>query len=399
MRSFPATFKEWPWRSLAAMALAFLALQVVLAWLVGDPRDWGEGYKAMWLGIVELMQQRGIFNVWSGYPPLFPALLYAAHLLLGSDGQATWPAYQVFNLALVALTSLAVYRVVRRSASVQPAVLSAAGYLLINLSWRSRVRVGPFEETFDYLPVCLSAWAFLWLLERKESRSAIACGLGVAAKVYPALLLFPACLSLGLRRAGRYAFLVGLVCLAIFGPFLVANPPIFLSAYYWNAAVGAYESIYTFPQMVVPPGPELFELTEVVPPGGVEGPWLTIITLAVFGLLLWLLRGRVDGDRALLDAFLLYLLAFLLLARGFSSYYVLWLMPFVSARYLGWRGFLLNAVLLLTANARLMALWLFWPAIFARHALLTIMAFRLAYLRLKASPSKERKSGIEIKGL
>jgi hypothetical protein len=71
---------------------------------------------------------------------------------------------------------------------------------------------------------------------------------------------------------------------------------------------------------------------------------------------------------------------YLLLSRGFSSYYILWLMPFISARYLGWRGFALNTVLLLVGNARLSAIWLFWPSIFTRHILLTMMAARLLYL-------------------
>jgi hypothetical protein len=374
------TGERWPWRSLAAMVLAFLALQVVLFWLVDDPKYWGAGYKPMWLGIAALMQEHGIFNVWSGYPPLFPTLFYAAYRLAGGDGETTWLIYQAFNLALIVLTTFAVYKIVRRSAAVQPAILSAAGYLLVNLGWRSRLSIGLSEEMFNYLPVCLSAWAFLWLLEKRVFPSAIACGLGVAAKVYPALLLLPVYLSLDLRRAMRYLIYVAVVCLAVFGPFFAANPPIFLSAYYWNSAVGAYESPYTFPQKVVPPGPEFFEMTQVVPPGKVESPLLTVISFAALGLLLWLMRGRVRSDLDLLDSALLTLLVYLLLSRGFSSYYILWLMPFISARYLGWRGFMLNAVLLLVGNARLSAIWLFWPSIFARHILLALMAARLLYL-------------------
>jgi hypothetical protein len=360
--------------------MAFLALQLVLFWFVGSPQDWGAGYKPMWLGIAGLMQEHGIFNVWNGYPPLFPTLFYAAYRLVGGGEETTWLVYQAFNLTLIVLTTIAVYRIVRRSAEVQSAILSAAGYLLVNLSWRSRLSIGLSEEMFNYLPVCLSTWAFLWLLEKRTLRSAIACGLGIAAKVYPALLFVPVALALDWRRVMRYLIYVAVVCLAVFGPFFLANPPIFLSAYYWNAAVGAYESLYTFPEKVVPPGPEFFEMTQVVPPGEVAGSWLTIMTLVTLGALFWLMRGRVGSDHDLLDAFLLSLLVFLLLARGFSSYYILWLMPLISARYLGWRGFMLNVVLLLVGNGRLSAIWLFWPSIFARTILLMLMTARLLYL-------------------
>ena len=377
-----------------------------------------------WQAIAGLMDAHGFFNVWTPYPPVFPALFYGAHRIL----PAGWmqPAWQVFNIALVLGQAALVFAICRRIVPGSPTasrkVSAVAAFAWIVAMWqpRSAVLLGPWMDQFDYLPTFLLLLGLLLLLNGRDLPSAIVCGLGVMTKLFPGVLLLAALPYLGLKRGARYAAVTIAVCVIIAVPFLAANSRAFMSTYRWSASRPAWESVWAWAFPPYGNREPIANLPETLNPTLVEARFaqpydpqndpiaqyrtaserwdpvnhvtipLQLAALAAVALLM----GRRRTPTGLCRGVLLLVLVFLFFSKGFSSYFIVWLAPLLCLAYPGAGGFALSALLILLGNTELIGLrgqlaqlagnaeaiqyytklgppgFLFWGSIFARQAIL-----------------------------
>ena len=354
-----------------------------------------------WTDVANLMARQGVFNIWTPYPPIFPVLFYALSSLTGASVPANTVAWQCFNLVLLAGIAGLVFSVVRRRAGRETAVISVVGYCLVNLSWAGSILVGPWCDQFDYLPILLILVSLLLLLRGRTHWSAVVCGVGAVAKVFPAIMLFVAASRLKGRAVLAYFATVAAVALAVCLPFLIVNHRSFLSTYAWSASRHGWETVYLWPRDVRDPN----VLKGCFPPmatreqmeslfakpydksmdeqAAAREPWhmaaLPFVCLAFLVAGVVLSRRSAGEPEHAFRATLLMLLIFLIFAKGISSYFVLWLMPFLCIVYPGFAGVGMCAALLLVGNLEFFRFpSFFWLAIWLRHFLLVVLAWHQA---------------------
>jgi hypothetical protein len=236
-----------------------------------------------WTALSTLAAERGFFNVWTPYPPVFAVCHYwmvkvfgadtgllARHFFEGDHGAEAVAAYDqtfatmklvwsVFNAAFLAGQAILIHRMARWRLSRQESLLAAGAFVLFNLSWRSQIVIGLACDQFDYLPSFLFLLGIVLLVEGRPTDSALAIGIGAMAKVYPGLLVPLAWSHLGtIRRSLRYTATVLAVCLVIAAPFLYVNPAVFLATYQSTGSRPGWESVWTFPDKAFPhmPAPQ-----------------------------------------------------------------------------------------------------------------------------------------------
>ncbi|HUS58947.1 MAG TPA: glycosyltransferase 87 family protein [Planctomycetota bacterium] len=403
---------------------------------------WGEVPKPMlnvvwWQTMGALMEKHGFFNVWTPYPPVFPALFYAAWKLIPADRlEAAW---QVFNICLILAQAALVFEIARTvlrdrvALPVHAAALAALAF--VAAVWRpsSMVLLGAWMDQFDYLPTALLLLGLLLLIKGRSAASAAVCGVGIMTKLFPGLLILAALPMLGLRRGLQYAAIALGVCVLIAAPFLASNSRIFMSTYRWTADRPAWESVWALafapratreplanmPEMLAPQLCEA-KFTRVYDahddatvqftrslPGCGKVNLLTLPMLAVALAAVMALASQRRRELNVCRGLLLMLLTLLLLSKGFSSYFIVWAMPLVCILYPGAAGFGLCALLVLLGNAGLSGFYasiygtfrqkaefdyftrlgsphfLFWGSILARQGVLLAVAAHQAFLLWK----------------
>jgi hypothetical protein len=253
----------------------FALLQLAL-WAMGaQPGDRANVW--WWTALSTLAAERGFFNVWTPYPPVFAVFHYgllkgfgadtrllARYFFEGDQGAEAVAAYDqtfatmtlawsAFNAALLAGQAILIYRMARWRLARQESLLAAGAFALFNLSWRSQIVLGLACDQFDYLPSFLFLLGIVLLAEGRPTGSALATGIGVMTKLYPGLLVPLAWSHLGeIRRSLRYTALVLAVCLAVAAPFLYVNPAVFLATYQSTGSRPGWESVWTFPDKAFP---------------------------------------------------------------------------------------------------------------------------------------------------
>jgi hypothetical protein len=127
-----------------------------------------------WTAISTLASDRGFFNVWTPYPPLFPTLHYAlfhavgadpgtlaAHFFRGDPSGQTAAAqavstlrvvWIVLNALLLAGQSFLIYHIARPNRPRPDALLAASAFALFHLTWPHRMSIGITADQFDALP-------------------------------------------------------------------------------------------------------------------------------------------------------------------------------------------------------------------------------------------------------
>jgi uncharacterized membrane protein len=185
---------------------------------------------------------------------------------------------------------------------------------------------------WDLLPVALTALGLMFWARREPGWAGIMLGLGMAAKLYPVLLLGPL-LLLCLRSRRMAAFLTALSTFIIsWGlvnlPVLVLAPQAWRSFWLFNSDRGGdFGSIWY-----------VFSLA------GHEVPHLNLISgglfaaacLAIGGLILFAPRRPRLGAVAFL-----VVAAFLMTNKVYSPQYVLWLLPLLVLARPRWRDWLI----------------------------------------------------------
>ena len=154
------------------------------------------------------------------YPPLAQPLFFLVRLLPGSFAPG-------FKWTMVACGAAALVLMVASLASVGASRLRMVVAAAVTAV--SPLLVGPvFLNTYDLFPAALTAGAVLALIRRHERLVYVLLALGVAAKVYPIVLL-PLALIESERRGGREWVKRGLVwfagvLIAVHLPFAIAGP-------------------------------------------------------------------------------------------------------------------------------------------------------------------------------
>lgn len=341
-------------------------------------------------------------HYWMEYPPVFPWLVVAAYKV--SVWLATGPAAEACFYALISGLLVAcevgsfvlLYRLARVLSGPETAWRSALLYLLLF------VPVYLWTGWFDSLPTFLLLSALYLLITQRERLSAVAAGLGLVTKVFPALALPLALCSLpGWPRKLVYSAIVAGVVGIIVLPLLVVN-----SAMLWvsvQAMLGrpSWETVWAILEGYYGGGAVARFAQRLDPASAIAGshasslPW-ALVTL-VFGLLYLVFYGRFWGTRNRLPiiaaaGFTLHLL--LLYSKGYSPQYLTWLAPLLVIVFPNRRGAVYLGLLSLINLLEYPGYFHFFPEqhallagiVLARAALLIIVA--LDYLA-RALPRRE----------
>ncbi len=188
---------------------------------------------------------------------------------------------------------------------------------------------------WDLLPVALTATALLAWSRRRPTWAGVLLGLGMAAKLYPLLLLGPLLLlCLRARRMRDFGVaLVGFVLswTAVNLPVLLLAPQAWLSFWRFNSdRTGDFGSLWYVFSLAGHPVPQL---------NAVSGGLFAAGCLAT-GLLILLAPRRPRLGQV---AFLV-VAAFLLTNKVYSPQYVLWLLPLLVLARPRWRDWLVFTV-------------------------------------------------------
>jgi uncharacterized membrane protein len=188
---------------------------------------------------------------------------------------------------------------------------------------------------WDLLPVAMTALALLAWSRRRPGWAGLLLGLGMAAKLYPALLLGPLlllCLRAGrLREFGTALVTFVLGWGAVNLPVMLLAPDAWLSFWTFNSdRSGDFGSIWYVLSLAGHPVPHLNLVS-----GG-----LFALACAAIGLLIVLAPRRPRLGQV---AFLV-VAAFLMTNKVYSPQYVLWLLPLVVLARPRWRDWLVFTV-------------------------------------------------------
>ncbi|WP_375430831.1 glycosyltransferase family 87 protein [uncultured Friedmanniella sp.] len=188
---------------------------------------------------------------------------------------------------------------------------------------------------WDLLPVALTATALLAWSRRRPGLSGLLLGLGMAAKLYPGLLLGPLLLlCLRGRRTGDlltaiFAFVIGWAVVNL--PVLILAPQAWLSFWQFNSErTGDFGSLWYVLSLAGHPVANL---------NLVSGGLFALGCLAI-GLLIVLapVRPRLGSVAFLVVA------AFLMTNKVYSPQYVLWLLPLLVLARPRWRDWVIFTV-------------------------------------------------------
>ncbi len=185
---------------------------------------------------------------------------------------------------------------------------------------------------WDLLPIALTALAMLSWSRRRPGLAGVLLGLGMAAKLYPALLLGP--LLLLCLRGRRMAPFATLLSTFVISWGLVNLPALVL-------APAAWRSFWSFNS---DRGGDLGSIWYVLSLAGYDVPQLNAVSagLFAFGCLLIAILIMVAPRRPRFGAMaFLVIAAFLLTNKVYSPQYMLWLLPLLILARPRWREWLI----------------------------------------------------------
>lgn len=268
------------------------------------------------------------YPVLIGFWMWLTAVLVAA-LGLGLSGfvYLTWAA----SLALAGYTAQVLGRMDRQRAlwfALSPALL-----LTLGINW-------------DALAVLAAVLALHWWQRRRPAWAGLAIGVGVAAKLYPGLLLVPLLADAIRTRRWRH---FGITALAAIGIWTAINLPVYL------ANADGWWEFYRFSQTRGIDFGSLWLAISYLSGFTVEvttANTIGLIAVAVAALALLLLRRQVD----LFTAAFVIVAVFALFNKVYSPQYWLWLTPLAALANVKLRHFLIwNAA----EAGYFVAVWLF----------------------------------------
>ena len=380
-------------------------------------------------------------NLWTAYPPLFPALMLPIFELSARIPPWVDPRlafHTLFGLALLVFevgNFLLIHRLARRIENA--ANLHNSQFTIHNSPFTIHpllfyallfTPVYTLLGWFESMPLFFMLLGLELLLAGRErgwgwAASAVAAGLGFLVKLTPALLVPVAVRWLGARlslaalrdewftprsrgnllRPTLYALLFGLTIVGVGYPFVQANPALALSSLRIQRIRPPWESLWALLDGYYGYGLVPLDMRNLA---GLDGPlWQSrlpwgLITLA-FGLLyLWLYTRPYDWQRprtpiAFAGVSVIWLFLY---SKGWSPQFVVWVLAFTVLLLPNLRGVAIAVGLMLSnfveSHIFLILLpgesWLLWGTVLFRTALLILLAGEFA---AQIWPSGEERAG------
>ncbi|MGY1724903.1 glycosyltransferase family 87 protein [Blastococcus sp. SYSU DS0533] len=356
---FAVTGRALFWTPLR-VCLLFTALVLAAAWVKQAPcsdGNWTGSKQYTHLCYNDAVPLFGIYGLDTGsvpyldsaveYPVLTGGLIQlAAVIARGYDRLATGvgllpdalpvQSYYVVTCLLLSVCALLVTRGVLGLAGRRPwdaAMVGLSPVLLVHAF-----------TNWDLLAVALTTLAMWAWARHRPAVAGVLLGLGVAAKLYPLLVLgvlFPLCLRAGRLRAWLTAAgAAAAAWLAVNLPVAVLAPENWARFFSLNRSRGANpESIWAM--LIHWSGGTFLDgpLAEGQPPGQLNAVVAVLLVLSVAATT-WLALAAPLRPRVPQLAFLL-VAAFLLLNKVYSPQYALWLLPLAVLARPRWRSLLL----------------------------------------------------------
>ena len=351
---------------IVVMIILFILLQKVLGVFARPDHTYGN--VRWYFDVGAAMHERGFFEVWTPYPPVFPMLLY---VLSAFQKEITGfiNLYKILNLVGLALIAGLVFRILRDE-GVLKAMPAAFGFALINATWASSLTIGLYMDQFEYLPIIMMLLALFLLMRNRPLLSAVFCGIGFMTKVFPGLILLIALFNLERRRRVVYLTTFAVVCGAILLPYLIRDTEPLVSWYNFTASRDGWETVWHYPAVKFPPIPDPDVLVEPFRSNARPYVWLTWLSvISMLGYMVWRMRGGPRGFAGLPQQALCLLLLFLIFSKGVSSYFVFWIFPLLFICYRPIPAFVFCTVFILAANVEFFV-DTHWLSIWTRHGLL-----------------------------
>ena len=357
--------RTWVVSQAVVMVVLFVFLQKLLGTFAQADHTYGN--LRWYFDVGAAMHERGFFNVWTPYPPVFPGLLY---LLSAFQREAVGfiNFWKILNLAGLTLIACLVFKYLERDGSDRfiPALL---GFALIHATWASSLTIGLYMDQFDYLPMIFLLTALYLLMRSRLTLSAVFCGIGSMTKIFPGVVLLIALFALEKRQKAAHIITFAIVCAAILLPYLIGGTGPLVSWYDFTASRDAWETVWHYPDVKFPPVPDPELLLEPFRSGARPYAWLTWLSaLSMLIYMVWQLKGRPRGGVSLPQQALCLILLLLIFSKGVSSYFVFWIFPLLFVCYRPLLAFILCCAFILAANIEFFV-DTHWLSIFIRHGL------------------------------
>lgn len=366
IRKWDAHVRQTKYFDYTVLFLAFIALNLLLP-LISPPNHTFKNLPWYWRVATQL-HEWGLFAIWTPYPPLFSLYIYLLTTFF-NEPEVFFLAWKLLNLAMILMIGFLIYQI--KVKNERTALVSAFGYMIINLTLTSAITIGYYFDQYDYLAVLCMMTSLYLLVSNRVSGSAILCGIGTMIKIFPGAILPIALVVLDKpMKQFKYFGFFALACATTVLPWLIANPGALRSFYEFSASRDAWETIWTFPELKFPPIPRPESFVLPFHADANPYPWLNWIAGATgLGYLWWKRNSATEMARPrMLLALLLILLIF---SKGISSYYIYWVFPLLFVIYKPLCAFVACGALLLVGAIEFVSSPIepvtYWISIFARH--------------------------------
>jgi hypothetical protein len=276
------------------------------------------------------------------YPPLALAAMLLPRAFVGL-ADITYGTYIVLFAAGMALTSLATLRLARITRSVIGSDTGDLKRFLVPLTLAMPLMLVRFEPW----PMLLTALAFLSTVQGRAGWSGAWLGLGIATKLYPAVVLpaFAAywLFARGRRAAGAHLAAAVATAAVIFLPFIAVSPSGILEtlAFQHGRGLQVETTAAGIIQLMNLGSPDRVQIvhhtTYELVSGAVDAyltyqPTIVAVVMGAFVAFgaLQLLRtsGTPEAAETLGAISMALIIGFVLTSRAFSPQHVLWVLPF-----------------------------------------------------------------------
>lgn len=362
-----------PLRDFRVLFLLFVGLRLML--LAARPVDGLIAYGEFdnFYKFADITRATGLLpyiGYWMEYPPLFVWPNLAVHQLtqvvLGLPEHTYYYALGLLVLTAECGNLWLVQRLGERLYGSERGLDLAWAYALIGvplvfLLWN----VEPVVTFFMLL-------GLLWLLEGKDARSALSAIVGALIKVFPGLLVPVAWRFRDWKGTAKYAAIVGSVGVLAYLPFLILSPRMAFASLQALAGKSSWQTVWGLIDGNLTTGNfgplidrlDASKATQMLGQPPVIPGWLTLIAFGA--LYVWLFTRPIKKtDRAIVAFFGMTWCVFLLWSKGWSTPWMLYLIPLILLVFPDRRGVLTVLLFALVNFAE-------WPLLLSRGMFWTL---------------------------
>lgn len=269
---------------------------------------------------------------WSEFPPLWSYLSVAIYQLGGAN--ASYPGFAMLMGILFLVVDTGNLILIRKIGT--HLYKSETG---MALAWVYALLLAPLVFTFwtfEVLVVFALLLGVWWLINQRETRSAIVVAFGTLIKFTPALMLGAIWRYRETRKVLRYSIIVLVIIVAVYLPFLLQNAAMAAPSLTAQFNKASYETVWALIDGNFRTGNfgPLEERTDPANAAVLQGNparipgWLRLGLAGAVGLFVFIRTRRMD-DKGLVAFIGITLLIFFIQAQGWSPQWVMQIIPFV----------------------------------------------------------------------